>query len=147
MICKGETIWIFGRAGSGKSTNAMNLVKAARAKKESVIYLDGDVVRAGITNDCGFDKKGIEKNITRIVQICKVINDQGIDVVASFITPFEKLREYIAGSLDYPTLIYMNTSVETCYERRKDLYDTGKVMEFEEPSDESKYRYFIMKGE
>jgi len=147
MICKGETIWVFGRAGSGKSTLANTIAASARSRGERAIRLDGDMVRKGITNDCGYDKLGIAKNIARIVAICKVLNEQGFDVVASFITPYEKLRKYIFDALDYPSLVYVDTSKETCYARRKELYDTGKVVEFEEPTDNSEYTYNVVKGE
>jgi len=139
----GTTIWYFGRSGAGKTYAAD---KRWAEAGEKCIRLDGDHVRRGITNDCGYDKAGIEKNIKRIVSLCKLLNEQKFDVIASFITPFDYLREYISNTLLFPELVYVHTPYDVCYERRKELYDTKDVVEFEEPTELSNYEFITVKG-
>lgn len=128
---RGTTFWFFGRAGAGKTHNADLFYWGHNANH--TVRLDGDLVRKGLTKDCGYDEEGVTENIRRIVAMCKILNDQGIDVVASFITPLEFLRQYIVEILPECVLNWVDTPFEICYERRSALYATGKVIDFQEP--------------
>ncbi len=145
---KAITIWFTGLSGSGKSTLANGLKNILDKLGYISICLDGDETRNGINKDLGFSDKDREENIRRVAEIAKMINDQGVIVLASFITPFNSLRKLaktIIGE-DKFVLVYVNSSYETCLKRdTKGLYKkalnmeinnfTGVSSEFETPKD------------
>jgi adenylylsulfate kinase len=92
---KGEVIWFTGLSGSGKSTIAVELEKELFSKGRLVYRLDGDNIRHGLNNDLGFSNDERKENIRRIAEVAKLMQDAGLIVLASFITPFKKTRETI----------------------------------------------------
>lgn len=80
------------------------------------MVLDGDNVRMGLNGDLGFRKEDREENIRRVAEVAKLMNDAGIIVLTSFISPFEadrqKAREIIGE--DSFIEIYVSTPLEEC---------------------------------
>jgi bifunctional enzyme CysN/CysC len=120
-----RVLWFTGLSGSGKSTIA-NLVekKLFAAGKHSYI-LDGDNIRLGLNKDLGFTEEDRVENIRRVAEVAKLMVDAGLIVLATFISPFRKDREF-ARSLFKPgefIEVFVDTPLEIC-ERRdtKGLY-------------------------
>lgn len=130
-INKGKTQWFFGRPGSGKTTAARNLW---RSRSRKSVWLDGDEVRSTLNNDLGYDEADATENIRRIVMMCKLLNEQGFNVIVSVVAPKEHMRKFIRDNLEV-VLCWMDTPWSIVYERRKDLYDTYNVLDFDEPQD------------
>ena len=87
------TIWMSGLSGSGKSTIA-NLVEVELNKLGYHTYiLDGDNTRIGLNKDLGFSEEDRIENIRRVSEVCRLMNDAGLIVICSFISPFEKNRQ------------------------------------------------------
>jgi adenylyl-sulfate kinase len=130
------TIWMSGLSGSGKSTIA-NLVEIKLNESGLHTYiLDGDNTRMGLNKDLGFSEKDREENIRRVSEVCKLMNEAGLIVICSFISPFEsglKSAQEIIGQ-DKFIQVFIDTDLEVCESRDpKGLYKkarTGEIKEF-----------------
>jgi adenylylsulfate kinase (apsK) len=125
-----KLIWITGLSGSGKSTLANALEVALHSMNYLTYVLDGDNIRSTINSDLGFTKEDRTENLRRAAEVCKILMDAGVMVIAAFLSPLESQRSMvkeIAGVENYIE-IYLNTSIEEC-ERRdaKGLYKKAKA--------------------
>lgn len=82
-----QTIWLTGLSGAGKSTLAAALAKHFGQIGLAVVVLDGDTVRRGICKELGFSDADRSENIRRVAEMCKLLNDQGMLVIAALISP------------------------------------------------------------
>ena len=123
----GETIWLFGLPCSGKTTLAEGLIGP------STVHLDGDYLRNTLNSDLGFSKEDRTENLRRAAGVAQALNEQGFDVVASFITPYRFQRELIAEKIEDVSFIYINAPVEVCEERDvKGMYEQARKGEIED---------------
>ncbi|WP_448702101.1 adenylyl-sulfate kinase [Mucilaginibacter sp. AW1-3] len=130
------TLWLTGLSGSGKSTVANELELWMFEQGMRVYILDGDNTRLGINSDLTFSDDDRAENIRRVAEICKLFNDAGTVVIASFISPFindRLLAKNLVGA-DSFIEVYTDSSVETCQRRdTKGLYKLaveGKLKNF-----------------
>jgi adenylyl-sulfate kinase len=121
-----QTIILTGLSGSGKTTLAKGVL--GNPNHANLIHLDGDDIRLGLNKDLGYSLEDREENIRRISCISKLINDQGISVIASFIFPTKKLRQIaktIIGN-GKVIIVYVECSLEECIRRDpKGLYKSN----------------------
>lgn len=128
-----KTIWFTGLSGSGKSTLANELEKRLAAMGKHTILLDGDNVRMGLNRNLGFREADRIENIRRIAEVSKLMNDAGLIVLTSFISPFaqdrQNAREIIGDAF---MEVYVSTPMEEC-ERRdvKGLYKKARKGELD----------------
>ncbi|MFI3175523.1 MAG: adenylyl-sulfate kinase [Bacillota bacterium] len=124
-----KTIWFTGLSGSGKSTIANELEKALVSQGKHTMILDGDNVRIGLNNNLGFSETDRVENIRRIAETAKLMNDAGLIVLVSAISPFQKDRENakkIIGDAFFE--VYVKTSLEECEKRdTKGLYQKARA--------------------
>jgi adenylylsulfate kinase len=90
---------------------------AGMDKGYRVRRLDGDDVRKGLCEGLGFSDEGRRENLRRVAHVCKMFNDEGITVLASFVSPTEELREMIAKIIPNFHLVALECSVRQCAER------------------------------
>jgi len=125
---KASTIWFTGLSGSGKSTLANALEKRLVSMGKHTMLLDGDNIRLGLNKNLGFSEADRIENIRRIAEVSKLMNDAGLIVLTSFISPFvrdrRKAKEIIGDGF---VEVYVNTPIEEC-ERRdvKGLYAAAR---------------------
>jgi len=122
-------VFFTGLSGSGKSTIANALEQKLYDENIKTYVLDGDNVRRGINKNLSFSEEDRSENIRRIGEISKLFVDAGIVVLAAFIAPYEKDREFIEriiGKKNYVE-VFVGTSLEEC-ERRdvKGLYKKAR---------------------
>lgn len=121
------TFWFTGLPCSGKSTLAKKLKEYLEDKHRRIFHLDGDLLRKGICQDLGFSDKDRKENLRRAAHLAKLLNETGLLVVASFITPTEEMRKMIRAIVPNLTLIYLKCSLETCMNRdTKGMYERAK---------------------
>lgn len=147
MQQKPVTLWFTGLSGSGKSTLANEVEKKLVIAGKYTMSLDGDNVRMGLNKNLGFTEEDRIENIRRIAEVAKLMNDAGLIVLTSFISPYisdrEKARKIIGT--DNFIEIYVSTPVEECEKRDvKGLYKkarngeipnfTGISAPYEEPA-------------
>lgn len=136
MKQKPLTLWFTGLSGAGKSTLANEVEKALNVRGNYTMLLDGDNIRMGLNRNLGFTEADRIENIRRIAEVSKLMNDAGLIVLTSFISPYRSDRENarsIVGD-DSFVEIYVSTPLEEC-ERRdvKGLYKKardGKIPNF-----------------
>ncbi len=129
------TVWFTGLSGSGKSALANELEKRLVAMGKHTMLLDGDNIRMGLNKSLGFEEADRVENIRRIAEVAKLMNDAGLIVMTSFISPFERDRNNareVIGSDFFE--VYVSTPLEEC-ERRdvKGLYQkarNGEIPDF-----------------
>ncbi len=125
---KAKTLWFTGLSGSGKSTLANAVEKKLVALGKHTMLLDGDNVRHGLNKNLGFTEQDRVENIRRVSEVAKLMNDAGLIVLTSFISPFEQDREEakrIIGD-DYIE-IFVSTPLEVCEQRDvKGLYKKAR---------------------
>ncbi len=125
MKQKPITIWFTGLSGAGKSTLANEVEKRLGVRGNYTMLLDGDNIRMGINKNLGFEEKDRIENIRRIAEISKLMNDAGLIVLTSFISPYRSdrrnAREIIGADSFFE--IYVSTSLDECEKRDvKGLY-------------------------
>lgn len=129
MEQKAVTIWMTGLSGSGKSTLANELEKRLFAQGRHTMALDGDNVRMGLNKDLGFTENDRIENIRRIAEVSKLLNDAGLIVMTSFISPYKadrrNAKEIIGGNF---IELYVSTPLEECEKRDvKGLYQKARM--------------------
>lgn len=113
------TIWLTGLSGAGKSTLAKELESSLFKAGYSVYRLDGDNLRSGLNKDLGFSENDRSENIRRAAEVAALLNDAGVAVICSFISPFAadraKARNIIGA--DNFCEVFVDASLNTCETR------------------------------
>lgn len=128
---KAVTVWLTGLSGAGKSTIANALEKRLFSMGKHTMLLDGDNVRMGLNRNLGFGEKDRIENIRRIAEVSKLMNDAGLIVLTSFISPYRLDRRNAKEIIgDNFVEVYVSTPLEEC-ERRdvKGLYKAARAGE------------------
>jgi bifunctional enzyme CysN/CysC len=132
--------------GSGKNELAFSLEKKLFDNGATVVLLDGSSVRFGLNRELDFSPADRAENLRRVAHICKLLNDQGIITICSFISRNESLRKQVAEIIGKERfhLFYMDASLEYCKNNKPELYnliEQGKTehlpgidMEYEKPT-------------
>ncbi|MCK4288386.1 MAG: adenylyl-sulfate kinase [Bacteroidales bacterium] len=143
---KGATIWITGLHGSGKNELAYTLQRNLFDMGATVVLLDGKSVRAGLSRELDYSPADRAEHLRRVAHLCKLLNEQGIITICSFISPKESIRQQVAEIIGEKrfNLVYLKADIDFC--RKNDNYglyekaDRGEIkylagvgMEYEEP--------------
>jgi len=145
MEHKGFTLWFTGLACSGKTVLANAVAEDLKKRGIKVERLDGDIVREGLTSDLGFTQEDRNENIKRVTFVAKLLTRNGVAVLASFISPYNKIRVYSRKEIGNYILVYVKCPLEVCEERDvKGMYAKARAGEiknftgidhpFEEPN-------------
>lgn len=115
-------LWFTGLSGSGKSTVSSWVANELRARGLRVEQLDGDTIR-NIFPKTGFSKAERDAHITRVGYLASKLEQNGVFVVASFVSPYRESRDFVRGLCRNFVEIHMSTPLAEC-ERRdvKGLY-------------------------
>jgi adenylylsulfate kinase len=136
--------WFAGQPGSGKTALAIALKSALQKRGQPVVHLDGEFLRALMHNK-DFSEAGRVRNIKAAQQLAAKLQSDGIVVVASFVSPYRRIREefkrtnqvleiyvhttdvrgkeaYFVANFEPPLQDFVdldttNTSVETCLQK------------------------------
>ena len=84
-------IWITGLSASGKTTLAKYFKTNMKKKNYQFTLVDGDNVRDIFFNDLGFDEKSRFKQITRMQEIAKFLDDENCNVIVAALYSHPKL--------------------------------------------------------
>ncbi len=118
----GSTIWITGLHGSGKNELAYTLQRRLFDMGAKVMLLDGKSTRSGLSKELDYTPTDRAEHLRRIAHLCKLMNDQGILVICSFVSPNESIRDQvkeIVGDSCFH-LLYMKADIDYC--RKNDKY-------------------------
>ncbi len=144
---KGATLWITGMHGSGKNDLAYSLERRLFDLGATLVLIDGFTIRSGLSRELDFSPADRTEHLRRVAHICRILNDQGILAVCSFISPDENVRNQVAEIIGKERfhLIHMTSDLEYCRNNKPELYklaDEGKIsglpgvdIPYEKPSD------------
>lgn len=129
MNQKPMTLWFTGLSGAGKSTLANEIEKRLVLAGKYTMSLDGDNVRMGLNRNLGFKEEDRIENIRRVAEVAKLMNDAGLVVITSFISPYmadrRNARDIIGD--DSFVEVYISTPIEECEKRDvKGLYKKAR---------------------
>lgn len=99
-----KIIWLTGQSGAGKTT-----VAKALQKLWPCTILDGDDMRASISEFAGFSREDRAEHNFRVARLAEVLSKQG-NVVVSVIAPLAAIREKISIGLN-PFWVYVKRSL------------------------------------
>lgn len=123
------TLWLTGYSGSGKTTLAFALEAELLKLRFTSFALDGDNLRHGLCGDLSFSRSDRAENIRRVAEVAKIMNDAGLIVITSFISPYladrELAKQIIGPSRFYE--IHLDTPLDVCEQRDpKGLYKLAR---------------------
>ena len=119
---QGATIWITGLHGSGKNEVAYGLEKRLFDMGATIVLLDGKSMRSGLSRELDFSPADRAEHLRRVAHICKLLNDQGIITICSFVSPDEDIRLQVSGIIrpDRFHLVYLKATPD--FARGNDKY-------------------------
>ena len=121
-------IWIVGLAGSGKTTLGTELADRLRSQGRPVVLLDGDAVRAAFADDLGHSLAARRTNGRRIAGLCRLLERQGIDVVACVLAIDPAQLAANRATFSRYVEIYLDVSWATLEKRdQKGLYSGARA--------------------
>ncbi|WP_335965897.1 adenylyl-sulfate kinase [Galbibacter sp. PAP.153] len=122
-------VWFTGLSGSGKSTIADALEQKLHSRGIKTMVLDGDNIRSSLCKGLDFSKKDRSENVRRVAETARLLLESGAVVLASFVSPYKKDREYVEKTIK-PNIfveVFVNTSIDICEKRdQKGLYEKAK---------------------
>ena len=115
-------LWFTGLSGAGKTTIARRVYDAMKEKGLTVEWLDGDVTREFLPQT-GFSKAERDAHVLKSGFIAKLLEQNGVFVVASYISPYAETRARVRELCRNYVEVHVATPLEEC-ERRdvKGLY-------------------------
>ncbi|MCP4310788.1 MAG: sulfate adenylyltransferase subunit CysN [Bacteroidetes bacterium] len=128
----GVTLWVTGLHGSGKNNLAYSLERKLFDMGATVVLIDGFTIRSGLSKELDFSPSDRSEHLRRVAHLSKILNDQGIITICSFISPGAEERkqvEEIIGT-DRFRVIFMDAKLEFCRAFKPQLYklyDEGKI--------------------
>ncbi len=123
---RGVTLWITGLHGSGKKELVYALERRLFNLGAKTVVLDGSVIRSGLSRELDFSPADRAEHLRRVAYICRILNEQGIITLCSFVSPCEDIRlqlSEIVGEEQF-SLLYMDADIDYCRSHTTDdLYD------------------------
>jgi len=123
---KSKCYWITGLSATGKTTLSKLLVDSFRASGKVVVHLDGDELRQVLSDEAYTREERIALGM-RYSKLCRLLINQGIDVVISVIGLFKELHRWNKENIPNYIEIFIDTPLEELINRDpKGLYKKHK---------------------
>lgn len=124
---KGKVFWITGFSGSGKTEIANKSKKFIEKKYGRTLTISGDDLRSIFSLD-KYDKKNRLKYAFSYSYFCKLISDQGINVIISTVSLFDKVRLWNKKNIKNYCEIYVKTELSKIinFKKKKNIYNKRK---------------------
>ena len=114
--------WVTGLSATGKTTLSSLLVTHLRSLGKTVIYLDGDDLRQVLADQTYTRKERIALAM-RYARLCKLLSEQGIDVVIAVIGMFKEVYKWNRENIVNYIEIFIDTPLSELKKRDpKKLY-------------------------
>ncbi|MSO93429.1 MAG: adenylyl-sulfate kinase [Rhodospirillales bacterium] len=121
-------IWICGLSAAGKTTIGARLVALLREEKRPVVFLDGDTLRGVWGDRLGHTLEARRFNAQRIAHLCRMLDRQEINVVASVLYPFSEWQAWMRENLSQFFEVYLDVPMNVLELRDpKGLYAGAKA--------------------
>ncbi len=124
---KGILYWITGLAGSGKTTIGNMLYYEIKKKESNTVILDGDILKNISKEISGYSYEDRKKRARMYSNICKILVNQGINVVICTIAMFDEIREWNRNNIEKYIEVFLDVDIEVLLKRnKKGLYSDNK---------------------
>jgi len=130
---KSVTVLFSGLSGSGKSTMARGLERALFDLGRTSLVIDGEALRAGLSNDLSYTVSDRAENLRRAAHLARLVNDGGLISILALMAPDESVRAKAAEVIgrDRFVLVHCDAPVEVC--RQRDSHGLADA-EYQSPS-------------
>ena len=119
-------IWLTGLVRSGKSEIGKAVTNELRKRGLKAEHLDGHNIRH-LFPETGFTKSEVNEHIKRVGYLASKLEEQGVFVVASFVSPYNESREFVREICKNFIEIHISTPLKVCEKRDKSgLYDKAR---------------------
>lgn len=123
---KGTLYWLTGLSGAGKTTIGNRLYYSMKTQKQNTIILDGDILKKIAGKDLGYGREERLERAYRYSALCKLLTDQGINVVICTIAMFDEIRDWNRENIENYIEVFLDVSMDVLKRRnRKGLYSKG----------------------
>lgn len=109
-----HTIWITGLSASGKTTLGTQVEAGLQNSGCPVFRLDGDRLRSGLSKDLGYCLDDRRENSRRAAEVAKLMNDAGLIVIVSMISPKAQDRAAARHIINDSRLFEVHLSTPLC---------------------------------
>lgn len=132
---QGKVYWITGLAGAGKTTIGNALYVKLREITDSVVILDGDILKQMVGTLVGYSYEERKQRAKSYSNFCRVLAEQGINVIICTIAMFDSVREWNRNNIENYYEIFIDVPMEILKERnKKALYsDSSNVVGIDVP--------------
>jgi bifunctional enzyme CysN/CysC len=118
---KPALLWFTGLSGAGKSSIANAVAKKLYLQGRTAFVLDGDNIRHGLNRDLGFTDADRVENIRRVAEVAKLMVEAGLIVIASFIAPFRRERDFARSLLEPDEFFEVHVDVPLAVAESRDV--------------------------
>lgn len=126
MVAMDYVYWITGLSGAGKTSVGKLLYEKMKQKYPNTVFLDGDVLREVFGNDLGYTREERIKCAMRYARLCKMLQEQGMNVICCTISMFDEIRSWNREHITNYQEIYVKVSMEELVRRnQKGLYSAS----------------------
>ncbi|MDC1005771.1 adenylyl-sulfate kinase [Opitutales bacterium] len=123
----GNCFWLTGFSGTGKTTLSTHLTEYLRTKGRNVVRLDGDELRSVFASFAYTKKERLELGF-KYSKLCKLLTDQGCDVVIGVIGLFKELHSWNRQNISNYIEIFIDTPLAELKKRdSKGIYSGTKL--------------------
>ena len=126
MKKKGILFWITGLSGSGKTTLAKKIFKFITNKYGQTIIVSGDDIRK-IFDYEKFDKNSRLKYALSYCKLCKLITEQGTNVLISTVSMYHRIRNWNKKNIKNYLEIYIEADIENLIKNKKKFFYRTKL--------------------
>ncbi len=120
-------LWFTGLSGAGKTTVADKIYEHLSEKNIRCERLDGDTIRSNLNEQLDFSKQGRNRNIEIAGFVAKMLVNQGVVVLSSFISPYRSQRNQLREKIENFAEVFVNASLAVCEQRDvKGLYQKAR---------------------
>ncbi len=123
-------LWFTGLPLSGKTTIA-DLVYKKLSKNNKILLqrIDSKDIRTMIP-EIGYTKSERILHLKRVAYLIKILQNNSISVIASFVSPYKEIRDFLRNNTKNFVEIYVKASIEECKKRDlKGLYEKAELGE------------------
>ncbi|MGJ8663948.1 MAG: adenylyl-sulfate kinase [Marinicella sp.] len=115
----GKLYWITGLSGAGKTSLAECFYHRMQQHSPSIVYLDGDELRAIYQEPGHYDFVGRKSVSMKHARLCALLTEQNHDVICATISMFDEVREWLKDHIEQYIEILITAPSDVLEQRRQ----------------------------